>query len=285
MMKLLPFPSNAQTSSLSTPLPMFSVITLPPGTPTPFLHGLILDGRRIRQRHVPDPKRLLPHHAPVLHLVDDPDMLRLLAHGDEEPARSPQLVHELFMRLFGRRADVDRVPVTLSFPPSASIIVIVIAFILNEPQPPVRLDEPQPATLQHRSAVLALGDVGVGHVDEGLDVLHADDFSAGADEVGEHGGQVARAGADVQDAGAATRASTGGRVLRVLRVQVQEGQEGLGGHGVHVRGGDCGAVADSLGGVGVGARGGEVGAVDLDKGKRAVRCQLSRSLLDFGVEV
>lgn len=100
-------------------------------------------------------------------------------------------------------------------------------------------------------------------------MVHADDFSAGADKVGEHGRQVARARADVQDAEAATRTrAAGGRVLRWLRVQVQVGQERFGGNGVHVRGGNCGAVVDPLGGVGVGAGGGEVGAVDLCKGKR-----------------
>ncbi len=44
---------------------------------------------------------------------------------------------------------------------------------------------------------------------------------------------------------------------------MQEGEEGGGGCGVHVWGGDCGAVADGLGGVGVRGVGGEVGAVDL----------------------
>lgn len=78
-------------------------------------------------------------------------------------------------------------------------------------------------------------------------MIDADDFSLGADEVGEHVREVAASGADVQDAG-------GG---------VQEGEEGFGGRGVHVGGGDGGAVADGLGGVFVGGGGGVVGAIDL----------------------
>ena len=88
-------------------------------------------------------------------------------------------------------------------------------------------------------------------------MVHADDGSRGADEVGEDGGQVAGAGADVEDAG-------GG---------VEAGEEGFGGGGVHVRGGDCGAEADVLGGVVVGGCGGVVGAVDLGEG-----CQLCISV-------
>lgn len=71
-------------------------------------------------------------------------------------------------------------------------------------------------------------------------------------ELGEDVRQVAGAGTDVQYpwSGAVGR----GR---------DEGEEGAGGGGVHVRSGDCGAVADGLGVVGVGGSRGVVGAVDL----------------------
>lgn len=80
-------------------------------------------------------------------------------------------------------------------------------------------------------------------------MVHAYDFAGGADEVGEDGGQVAGAGADVEDAG-------GG---------VEVGEEGFRGRGVHVRGGDRGAETDDLGGVVVGRGGGVVSSVDLGR--------------------
>lgn len=93
----------------------------------------------------------------------------------------------------------------------------------------------------------------MGEVDEALDVVHAHDGSGRADQVGEDGGQVAGAGADVEDAG----------------VGAEVGEEGFRGRGVHVRGGDCGAEADGLGRVVIWGGGGVVSAVDLGE-----RCQL-----------
>ena len=65
---------------------------------------------------------------------------------------------------------------------------------------------------------MALRHVFVREVDEALDVVYAYDFPRGADEVGEDGGQVAGAGADVEDAGCG----------------VEVGEEGFRRRGVHV---------------------------------------------------
>ena len=62
-------------------------------------------------------------------------------------------------------------------------------------------------------------------------MVDADDFAGFADEVGEDVGEVAGAGADVEDFGA----------------RREEGKERFAGGGVHVGGGDGGAVADGLG--------------------------------------
>lgn len=87
----------------------------------------------------------------------------------------------------------------------------------------------------------------MSQVDELLDVVDADNFALGPDQVGENVSEVTASGADVQDAGG----------------RVQVGEEGFGGGGMHMGGGDCGAVADGLGGVLVGEGGGVMGAVDL----------------------
>lgn len=141
---------------------------------------------RIRQGHIPDPKQLLPYHAPILLLINDPDVLHVLPHRDEQPPRRPQLLHQHLVRLLRRRPDVDRIP------PSPAVI---------QTQPPVRLHDPHFPALEHLRAFLALRQVPVREVDETLDVVHAYDSPQRADEVGEDGGQVAGAGADVQDAG------------------------------------------------------------------------------------
>lgn len=78
-------------------------------------------------------------------------------------------------------------------------------------------------------------------------MVDANDAAFGAEEIREDVRQVAGAGADVENAG-------GG---------VEVGEEGFSGGGVHVRGGDCGAVADGLRRVLVGQLGSVVRAVDL----------------------
>ena len=87
-------------------------------------------------------------------------------------------------------------------------------------------------------------------------MVYAYDFSGRADEVGEDGGQVAGAGADVEDAGCG----------------VEVGKEGFRRRGVHVGSGDCGAVADDLRGVVVRGGRGIVSAVDLGEGCQSLDC-------------
>lgn len=94
-------------------------------------------------------------------------------------------------------------------------------------------------------------------------MIYAYDFARRADEVGEDDGQVAGAGADVEDAS----------------VWVEMGEEGFGGRGVHVGRRDCGTEADELGRILVRDGGGIVSAVDLGDG-----CQLSVSRQSQGVK-
>lgn len=74
------------------------------------------------------------------------------------------------------------------------------------------------------------------------------DFSVRGDESGEDGGEVARARADVENAG-------------VFFVEIGEERSRCG--SVHVGCANCGCVADGLGGVGIRGVGREVSTIDL----------------------
>lgn len=96
-------------------------------------------------------------------------------------------------------------------------------------------------------------------------MLHAYDSAGLAYQLGQHVREIAGARADVEDAG--RRAGFGGG---------DEGEEFLDGGGVHVRGGNGGAVADGLGAVIVGGGGGVVCAVDLGVLIRVDGCDKER---------
>lgn len=78
-------------------------------------------------------------------------------------------------------------------------------------------------------------------------MLDPDRRTAGFHQLREDMRQVTRSRADVED----------------FTAGIEEREERFCGVGVHVRGGDCGAVPDGLRGVLVGGVGGVVGAVDL----------------------
>ena len=80
-------------------------------------------------------------------------------------------------------------------------------------------------------------------------MVYADHCAGGTDEVCKHCGQVAGAGADVENVGAG----------------MEVWEERFAGGGVHVRCGDCGFVAYGLWTVFVGHAGGEVCAVNLQE--------------------
>ena len=154
------------------------------------------------------------------------------------------------MQLGGGGADVDGVPGGVGAGGQVGIAPAAAA---------VGDDEAQPAGGEEGlGAAGVAGDVSAGEVDEGGEVVDGDDGGVGAGEFGEEGGEVAGAGADVEDAAGGGGGGGEGR------------EQGLGGGGVHVGGRDGGAVADGLGGVGVGDGGGgggaEVGAVDGEHG-------------------
>lgn len=167
-----------------------------------------------------------------------PIISTLILHGYKHPPGTLQLMQELGMKALRRGSHMNRIvrpflPVALSA---------------------ISADESNVALFQQCSAVFALGHVVDRESDERWEVIDPYDLAAArwdflfvaagaGDEVGEDVGEVAGAGADVEDAG-------GG---------VEEGEERFTGGGVHVGGGDCGAVADGLGGVFVG--GGWVWAV------------------------
>jgi hypothetical protein len=214
--------------------------------------------RRIRQRHVSNPKQLRLSHRPILGLFHAVDMLqRVLLDGDEHAARRPQLVLQLLVPPRRRRAHMDR----------------IVRPRLRKPAPPVPVHEAHDALPQQRTALRRLGHVGGCELDQLRDVLQADDLpvlcrggasrnalSARAfllDQLGQHVGQVARARANIQHA----------------RAGAEEREERLRGVGMHVRGADGGFVPDRLRAVGVRVPGSVVCAIDLERENDSIsRC-------------
>jgi hypothetical protein len=206
-----------------------------------------VSSRRIRQRHIPNSHTLLLPNIALFILVNHIDRLipkaALTLHRDEHPAGTLQLVEQLRVKNLGRGTHVYG----------------IVRSALRVALPSISTHKLHSTLLQHGAAVLAFRHVVPRQVDQRLDVIDAHDLGARwdfvffvrgtGDEVGEDVGEVAGAGADVEDAGG----------------RVQEGEERFAGGGVHVGGGDGGVVTDGLGGVfvGGGRLGAVMGAVDL----------------------
>ena len=130
-------------------------------------------------------------------LIHHPDPLvtkaALFLDGDEHASGTLELIEELGVETLRRGTHVDGIVWSS----------LLVAF------PAVAADELGSTFLQQRSSVLALGHVVRRESDERLDVVDPDHFPArldsvcvggAGDEVGEDMGEVAGAGADIEDA-------------------------------------------------------------------------------------